>query len=244
MVVKKVAPEERILHLLEKDREDLSRKVEEIRNKLDLFERVEKALVDEIRKERAKVELLVHQVERIADSSLRHLVWLQERNRIYKRNLEREIRKKASAFSETPEGNRGWWGLHAVNRVVMGTSLVSGTRDFHWEVASYAFLLDNVYKPALEGESMGYFLDAPLEQDRVNLLINQALELMPSFHSWEQYQLDIKDLWVELLLPSIYGGTDPYWVEGEVREREKAEQWEEDPIYLDVVRCISEGRRS
>lgn len=238
-VPRKVPYEERVIELLEKDRHNLEAAVKYLREELHVFDSMEVAVKREIDKERKKVEAMIHKVEKLADSSLRHLIWLEARHIIYKKNLAKGL------VPPEEEEPAAWYGLDAVLQVLFGISMKSVPRDTNWEVASFAFLLEAVLERTLTGDSDGYLVKKPIPGDKVRSLIEKGHTLLPEKREDRyEYCIEVKDLWAEFLLPEIYGGKDPYWEDDEFLPWEEAELWVKHPIYLDSREFIQRGKRN
>lgn len=250
---------------LNKDRVALAETIDLLEKEIEeSFDRTRVALLRELETEKKKAHILLRKLQKQAEASLNHLDWAMERNKIFRKKLHKEYETQLKMLEERglsyedgeedspeEESKEIWFGLDTAMSVLyrVSTGEPGGIRNLLWEKASYAFLVDGLFSRALKEESQGYFTASKLPEKRISELVDQTLQLLPvETENWSRYSLDIKDLWVEFILPEVYGGTDPNWAETDPWELAAVnsfmERKEDNPTFYDTLQTINTGKFS
>lgn len=234
-----------MVNLVRSDEQKLKKKLEEVREAQNTgLNNLEKKIIEEIDKERKRINNLLDKVEKVILTANTHVVKVLEKIDLLDNIVDEE------KIEEQPVG-RIWYGLDAINKIALLISTESGIRNFAWEAASYAFLIPSVFERALNVDSTGYLLNEPItDVSQYHSIVDSVVDLIPQCESfvdeWDDYVPKVKEVWIELILPEIYGGVDPYWEDDDYLSVEYIQVWLEDrsvsQIYEDATRIIYEGK--
>ena len=233
---------------------------EEIETEIETcFVKTAEILASEVEKERRKVLNILHKLHKRDVMAANHLEWSLQRVELWKDRLHKEYEKQLKKIDvqprlDTVEVKEGkvWFGLDAILSVLLRVSTGSPghQRNFLWEKSSYSFLVDNIFDRALRQESQGYFLREKVDSSTIEKVVSVTLALLTSLkgEDWQGYSSAVKGIWVDTVLPQIYGGTDPDWLEGECWSESQVEEFlnnkDFNPTFFDTVNIINKGKYS
>ena len=238
---------------LDKDTEKFKALTASLEKDLDFLDKLEQSMLKEIDKAREQTEKLINKLRKVCDECANHHEVLLERNKVWRNNEVKRIKKELSYSPPPPpqeiEG-KVFYGIDAIMRLVTAISMSGEVRAKDFEAQCYSFLLDSVLDRALRGESKGYVLSTEVD---ITPIVDEGVKLLELLREVSDFTLLSNDVWDATLdtnrdwwftysLPKIYGGADPDWYNTECLTVEFMREWALDstihPVYTDCLELI------